>query len=92
MINQFSNDSCLLLIDVQKGVDVLSHWGGKTGRRNNPEAEQNMLGLLSEWRQRGLPVAWTLHDSREAASPLKLSEPGGELKPGFRDCRQRYRH
>ena len=83
MINQFSNDSCLLLIDVQKGVDVLSHWGGKTGRRNNPEAENNMLGLLSEWRQRGLPVAWTLHDSREAASPLKLSEPGGELKPGF---------
>ena len=43
MINQFSNDSCLLLIDVQKGVDVLSHWGGKTGRRNNPEAEENML-------------------------------------------------
>ena len=83
MINQFSKDSCLLLIDVQKGVDVLSHWGGKTGRRNNPEAENNMLALLSEWRQRGLPVAWTLHDSREAASPLKLSEPGGELKAGF---------
>ena len=83
MINQFLKDSCLLLIDVQKGVDVLSHWGGKTGRRNNPEAEQNMLELLSKWRQHGLPVAWTLHDSREAASPLKLSEPGGELKPGF---------
>ena len=83
MINQFSKDSCLLLIDVQKGVDVLSHWGGENGRRNNPEAEVNMLALLSEWRQVGLPVAWTLHDSREAASPLKLSESGGESKPGF---------
>jgi nicotinamidase-related amidase len=83
LINQFSKDSCLLLIDVQKGVDVLSHWGGATGRRNNPSAENNMLGLLSEWRQAGLSVAWTLHDSREADSPLKLSESGGELKPGF---------
>ena len=83
MINQFSKDSCLLLIDVQRGVDVLTHWGGENGRRNNPEAESNMLALLSEWRQAGLPVAWTLHDSREAASPLKLSEAGGKLKPGF---------
>ena len=83
MINQFSTDSCLLLIDVQRGVDVLTHWGGENGRRNNPEAESNMLALLSEWRQAGLPVAWTLHDSREAASPLKLSEAGGKLKPGF---------
>ena len=83
MINQFSKDSCLLLIDVQRGVDVLTHWGGENGRRNNPEAESNMLALLSEWRQAGLPVAWTLHASREAASPLKLSEAGGKLKPGF---------
>jgi len=83
LINQFSKDSCLLLIDVQRGVDVLTHWGGENGRRNNPEAESNMLALLSEWRQAGLPVAWTLHDSREAASPLKLSEAGGKLKPGF---------
>lgn len=62
---------------------MLTHWGGENGRRNNPEAESNMLALLSEWRQAGLPVAWTLHDSREAASPLKLSEAGGKLKPGF---------
>ena len=68
---------------MQKGVDVLPHWGGKNGRRNNPDAESNMLALLSEWRTLGLPVAWTLHDSREAASPLKLSESGGMLKPGF---------
>ena len=83
LIRQFSSDTALLLIDVQQGVDVLSHWGGPTGRRNNPDAESNMLDLLKAWRSKGLPVAWTLHDSRETASPLKLSEAGGKLKPGF---------
>jgi hypothetical protein len=39
MIKQFGNDTAYLLIDVQKGVNELSHWGGPTGRRNNPEAE-----------------------------------------------------
>ena len=83
MIKQFHSDSCLLLIDVQEGVDVLSYWGGSTGRRNNPDAEENMRALLDKWRNAGLPVAFTLHDSREAESPLKLSEPTGALKPGF---------
>ena len=39
MIRQFGKETPLLLIDVQKGVDVLQHWGGPTGRRNNPDAE-----------------------------------------------------
>ena len=60
MIKQFSNNTALLLIDVQKGVDVLQHWGGPTGRRNNPDAESNMLRLLAAFRQRGLTVAFTL--------------------------------
>ena len=83
MIKQFGSDSCLLLIDVQEGVDDLSHWGGATGRRNNPNAETNMLKILNHWRKANLPVAFTLHDSREQNSPLKLSEPGGKQKPGF---------
>ncbi len=77
MISKFSNGTALLLIDVQQGVNVLTHWGGPTGRRNNPDAEPNMAKLLDAWRSHGLPVAYTQHDSREAASPLKLSEPGG---------------
>ena len=36
MIKRFGTECGLLLIDVQKGVDVLTHWGGPTGRRNNP--------------------------------------------------------
>ena len=83
MINKFGKDSALLLIDVQVGVDVLSHWGGPTGRRNNPDAETKMLQLLAAWRNADLQVAFTRHDSREAASPLKFSLPTGAQKPGF---------
>ena len=70
MITKFDKNSCLLLIDVQVGVDVLSHWGGPTGRRNNHDAEVKMLKLLAAWRKANLQVALTRHDSREAASPF----------------------
>jgi nicotinamidase-related amidase len=83
MIPKFGDDTALLLIDVQRGVDDLEHWGGPTGRRNNPNAEQVMNDLLTHWRARGLPVAFTRHDSREDASPLKFSLPGGVQKDGF---------
>ena len=83
MIKKFGRESALLLIDVQVGVDVLSHWGGPTGRRNNPNAEANMLQLLATWRKAKLQVAFTRHDSREAKSPLKFSLPTGAQKPGF---------
>lgn len=83
MIHRFSSDTALLLIDVQVGVDDLSHWGGVNGRRNNPDAEAVMLSLLSTWREHALPVAFTRHDSIEDTSPLKLSLPSGDLKPGF---------
>ena len=73
----------MLLIDVQVGVDVLSHWGGSNGRRNNPDAEAKMSQLLAAWRNAKLQVAFTRHDSRESASPLKFSLPTGAQKPGF---------
>ena len=83
VINQFDKNTCLLLIDVQKGVNEFSHWGGPTGRRNNPDAEEKMRALLAEFRARNLPVAFTIHDSREAASPLKLSLETGQQIDGF---------
>ncbi|MEQ8292166.1 MAG: isochorismatase family protein [Roseovarius sp.] len=83
MIRQFGPETALLLIDVQKGVNVLEHWGGPTGRRNNPGAEAEMARLLAAWRAAGLPVIYTQHDSREAASPLKLSLPTGAMIEGF---------
>jgi nicotinamidase-related amidase len=83
MIKQFGRETALLLIDVQVGVDVLSHWGGPNGRRNNPDAEAKMSQLLATWRNAKLQVAFTRHDSRESASPLKFSLPTGAQKPGF---------
>lgn len=83
MITRWGTNTALLLIDVQVGVDVLGHWGGPTGRRNNPDAESVMSALLDAWRSAGLQVAFTRHDSREIASPLKLSLPTGAQKPGF---------
>ena len=77
MISQFGPDTALLLIDVQQGVNDLVHWGGPTGRRNNPDAEARMARLRDCWRTRRLPVIFTQHDSRQAVSPLKLSLPGG---------------
>lgn len=79
MIPRFLPDTALLLIDVQKGVNELVHWGGATGRRNNPGAEAAMAELLAAFRAAGLPVIYTRHDSREAASPLKIGAPGGEF-------------
>ena len=83
MIPKFGKNTALLLIDVQEGVDVVDHWGGPTGRRNNPDAEDNMRSLLNKWREKGITVSYTLHDSREDASPLKLSLETGNLKEGF---------
>ncbi|MGB5560333.1 MAG: isochorismatase family protein [Paracoccaceae bacterium] len=77
MIPKFGPDTALLLIDVQTGVNVLDHWGGPTGRRNNPAAEDRQRDLLRTFRDVGRQVAFTRHDSREAASPLKFSLPTG---------------
>ena len=83
MIPRFDARTALLLIDVQHGVNELSHWGGPSGRRNNPRAEERMRALLGAFRERDLPVAFTRHDSREDASPLKLSLAGGAQLDGL---------
>jgi len=82
-MKRFTENAALLLIDIQKGVDALEHWGGPSGRRNNPGAESCMEELLSSWRENALPVIFTRHDSWEAASPLKWSLSTGDMKEGF---------
>lgn len=83
MISRFGPETALLLIDVQKGVNVLSHWGGPTGRRNNPQADDNMRAMLKAWRSAGRTVIFTRHDSREPDSPLKLALSTGDQIEGF---------
>lgn len=83
MIHRFGSDTALLIIDAQRGVNDNAHWGGSCGHRNNPEAELRIGELLNTWRKAGLPVYFTFHDSREAASPLKLSLESGQVIAGL---------
>lgn len=83
MIRQFSNDTALLLIDTQTGVHDLTHWGGPTGRMNNPACLNNLIALLTAFRAAGRRTAFTRHNSREADSPLKFDLPTGDQLPGL---------
>ncbi len=83
MIRKFGKDTALLVIDAQKGINDLQHWGGVNGRRNNPGAEGHIKTLLEAFRSSGLTVVFTAHDSRQAVSPLKLGTPGGEFLEGI---------
>jgi nicotinamidase-related amidase len=67
----------LLVVDMQQAFDVESRWG----RRNNPDCEANVVGLIEASQRRGEPVVFVRHDSVEADSLLRPSEPGNRFKP-----------
>jgi nicotinamidase-related amidase len=54
------------------------------GRRNNPDAEENIVRLLAAWRDSGRPVFHIQHLSLEAGSLLAVGTEGAELKPEVR--------
>ena len=83
MISRFGKDTALLVVDAQKGINDLQHWGGVNGRRNNPDAEEHIRTLSDAFRTAGLSVIFTVHDSRQAVSPLKLDAPGGAFLDGI---------
>lgn len=83
MIPKFDERTALLLIDVQKGVNDTTYYGGPKGRRNNPEAEDKIVSILTKWRKSDRTVAFTKHDSIEEGSPLKLSLESGQQLDGM---------
>ena len=46
-MKNISSNTALIMIDWQQGFDKHEFWGGN---RNNPNAENNALALLEEWR------------------------------------------
>ena len=83
MIKKFDSSTALLLVDVQKGVNDTSYYGGLNGRRNNFDAEDNILIILKKWRLSDRKVAFTKHNSREPGSPLKLDLESGQQLSGM---------
>lgn len=69
-------EAALLVIDLQKAIDDPS-WG----RRNNPQAEQNIASLLRVWRATHRPIYHIAHDSSEPASTYRPGQRGNEFKP-----------
>jgi nicotinamidase-related amidase len=69
-------NTALLLIDIQKGFDDLSYWGGA---RNNPDAEKNASRILHAWRANGLPVFHIKHNSDDPKSKLVVGQPGNDI-------------
>lgn len=66
--------AALIVIDVQKAFDH-PRWG----KRNNPEAEDNISKLIGEWRAKGRPIFHVHHSNPRAESLFNGS--GIEVKP-----------
>ena len=76
MTPQLPRDAVLLIVDVQKGMDV---YAGEFNR-NNPDLEKNIARLQNAWRKSGRPVIHVQHLSKEPDSPLRPGQPGVEIK------------
>lgn len=67
----------LVLIDIQKGFNDVSYWGGD---RNNVNAEQKAGELLEIWRAKKLPIFHIQHCSSNPNSILNETNPGNEFQ------------
>lgn len=68
-------NTVLLIIDVQKGFDE-PVWG----KRNNPDAEENIARLLTAWRRTNRPIFHVQHLSLSPNSPLRATHLGHAIK------------
>lgn len=71
-----AENAALVVVDVQKGFDEEEHWG----RRNNPEADENIASLIDVWQASGRPVVFVRHDSPKPESPLRPGQAGNDFK------------
>ncbi len=71
-------NAALLIIDMQQGIQH-----PKLGRRNNPQAEGQILALLQAWRDTQRPVIHIRHFSREPESVFWPEQSGVEYQSAF---------
>jgi nicotinamidase-related amidase len=76
MTPKLPQDAVLLVVDVQKGMDVYA----AKYNRNNPDLEKNIARLQAVWRRSGRPIIHVQHLSKEPQSPLRPDQPGVEIK------------
>jgi nicotinamidase-related amidase len=70
-----ANLPALIIVDMQRGMADPS-----AGRRNNPEAEENIVSLLSAWRAAEFPLVHVRHLSRTPGSPFWPGQVGAEFQ------------
>ncbi|WP_095058762.1 cysteine hydrolase family protein [Pseudomonas sp. Irchel s3f7] len=75
---ELKTNAALIIIDQQKGI-----LHPRLGRRNNPQAEERMLELLSHWRRTGRPVIHVQHLSRSEDSVFWPQQSGVEFQERF---------
>ncbi len=66
----------LILIDIQKGFEHETYWGGN---RNNKDAELKCKTILKKWRDLKLPIFHVRHSSQDPNSKLHRSNKGFEF-------------
>lgn len=74
-MNRVIESAALMIIDVQDGLADPTH-----GRRNNPDAENNMARLLAHWRAAARPIFHVQHMSTNPHSTLRPDQPGNAIK------------
>ena len=74
-MNSLSRQALLMIIDFQQAIDNPS-WG----KRNNPEAEENICRLLEFWRSHKQPILHIKHMSTEPNSLYRPGQIGNNFK------------
>lgn len=76
-ILHIQDNAALIVVDVQEGFDDEPN----VGKRNNPEADQNIEAIIRVWEKARRPIVVVQHNSISTESVLNPTKPGNALKP-----------
>ncbi|MFW6076051.1 MAG: isochorismatase family protein, partial [Chloroflexota bacterium] len=69
-------NAALLVVDVQVATNR-----PEAGKRNNPQAEENIERLLHAWRAAGRPIYHVKDNPPSPESAFYVSKPGNAIMP-----------